>query len=200
MQKPKKWYDVYPYGTKEGDEEAKVFRALSRHKKFDYRSTGMIIKETGLSRERIEEIIDKYISCEPPLVYPHPSNEEHWGYWERVPDQVQDKSKTISGNDKESRIDKHLSGNDMVVNGSNASGADACADLICNDPTCQCGDGTAQVLKDLGKIKSLADLVPNCFEGLTGEVDLAHKEEGWEIYDHTPPEDAVAQEEWVLDV
>ena len=36
---PKKWTEIYPYGTKEGDEESKFFRALARHNKFDYRST-----------------------------------------------------------------------------------------------------------------------------------------------------------------
>ena len=114
MQKPKKWYEVYPYGTKEGDEEAKVFRALSRHPKFDYRSTGAIIKATGISRERIEEVIDKYINFNPPLIFAHPTNEEHWGYWERCPDRIQDDDRDISEKDKEARIDKHLSGADMI--------------------------------------------------------------------------------------
>ena len=96
MQKPKKWYDVYPYGTKEGDEEAQVFRALSRHPKFDYRSTAAIIKATGISRERIEEVIDKYMNCDPPLIFAHPTNEEHWGYWERCPDRLKDDIRDIS--------------------------------------------------------------------------------------------------------
>jgi hypothetical protein len=136
MIKPKKWYDVYPYGTKEGDEEAKVFRALSRHQKFDFRSTGALQQETGLSRERIEEILDKYMTCEPPLIYPHLQNEEHWAYWERCPDRVQDNTKNISDKDQDDRIDKHLSGAvDMIGSvgstpGPTASKINSLADLV----------------------------------------------------------------------
>src|SRR4051812_41027425 len=69
MVKPKKWHEIYPYGTKTGDDEAKVFRALSRHAKFDWRSTGAIVKATGLTREKVEEIIDKYVNkVKPPLI------------------------------------------------------------------------------------------------------------------------------------
>ncbi len=136
MQKPKKWYDVYPYGTKGGDEEAKVFRALSRHAKFDYRSTGAIMKATGISRERIEEIIDKYMGCNPPLIFAHPTNEEHWGYWERCPDRLKDDSRDISEKDKDNRIDKHLAGADLI-----------------GDPA------ASPALTDLKSVKSLADMI-----------------------------------------
>lgn len=111
MNLPKKWTEVYPYGTKEGDEEAKVFRALARHAKYEFRSTGAIIKATGLSRERVEEIIDKYVNnFKPPLIYAHPSNEEHWGYWERCPDVLPKDNRGVSQKDKDMRIDKQLSG------------------------------------------------------------------------------------------
>lgn len=120
MLKPKKWYDVYPYGTKDGDEEAQVFRALSRHPKFDYRSTAAIIKTTGIKRERVEEIIDKYMSCDPPLIFPHKTNEEHWGYWERCTDRLEDDIRDISSKDKDDRVDKHLAGADMIDNSTPA--------------------------------------------------------------------------------
>jgi hypothetical protein len=111
MDKPKKWTEVYPYGTKQGDEEAKVFRALARHPKFDYRSTGAISKDTGLSKERVEEIIDKYVNkVKPPLIYPHSTNEDHWGYWERCPDVLKKDKRNTSDKDKDNRIDKHISG------------------------------------------------------------------------------------------
>jgi hypothetical protein len=129
MDQPKKWTEVYPYGTKEGDEEAKVFRALARHAKFDFRSIGAISKSTGLNRERVEEIIDKYVNkIVPPLIYPHPTNEDHWGYWERCPEVLQKDKRGICQKDKDSRIDQHMSGNsktlpmdqqDPVVNGAN---------------------------------------------------------------------------------
>jgi hypothetical protein len=127
MDQPKKWYEVYPYGTKEGDEEAKVFRSLSRHSKFDWRSTGAIVKATGLSRERVEEIIDKYVNkVKPPLIYAHPSNEDHWGYWERVPDVLKKDNRGISQKDKDNRIDKHLSGSSDLIFNDQADSAWEC--------------------------------------------------------------------------
>lgn len=114
MDQPKKWTEVYPYGTKEGDEEAKVFRTLARSPKFDYRSTGAIVKATGLTRERVEEIIDKYAKYKPPIIYPHPTNEDHWGYWERCPEVLKRDKRGISDKDKDSRVDKHIAGNSLT--------------------------------------------------------------------------------------
>lgn len=111
--KPQKWTNIYPYGTKEGDEEAKVFKALSRSKKFEHRSTAQIVKSSGLTRERVEEIIDKYVNkVKPPLIYPHPTNEDHWGYWERCPEVLNKDTRDISTKDKDARVDKHLKGAD----------------------------------------------------------------------------------------
>jgi|LakMenEpi03Aug12_release.lakeMendotaPanAssembly.Ray.scaffolds.fasta_scaffold17329_6 hypothetical protein len=111
MDQPKKWTEVYPYGTKEGDEEAKVFRALARHSKYDYRSVPAIVKETGLARQRVEQIIEKYVSkITPPLIYPHPTNEDHWGYWERCPEALPKDNRGISQKDKDNRIDKQIAG------------------------------------------------------------------------------------------
>lgn len=116
MGSPKKWHQVYPYGTKQGDEEAKVFRALSRSGgKWTYRSVAALEKLTGLSRERLEEIIDKYATqFNPPLIYPHPNQDDHWGYWELL-DSIKGPEKSISGSDKENRINKHLTGTSMIV-------------------------------------------------------------------------------------
>lgn len=108
MNQPKKWTDVYPYGTKEGDEEAKVFRCLARHPKYEYRSVPQIVKTTGLTRERVEEIIDKYANMKPALIYPHPTNDDCWGYWERCPEVLKKDDRSLSKKDKDNRIDKHM--------------------------------------------------------------------------------------------
>lgn len=106
--KPKKWTEVYPYGTKAGDEESKVFIALSRNKQ-DHKSTAGIVKTTGLSLARVEEIIDKYVNkVSPPLIYQHPTNEDCWAYWERVPDVLEKDTRSVSQKDKDMRIEKHL--------------------------------------------------------------------------------------------
>lgn len=108
---PQKWTEVYPYGTPEGDEEAKFFKCLARHPKFDSQSTAAIIKATGLTRERIEEIIDKYATqIKPPLVYPHPTNEDQWCYWESCPEVLDGDTRDLSTKDKDSRIDNYLNG------------------------------------------------------------------------------------------
>ena len=59
MKKPARWSEVYPQGTPEGDEEQKFFIALVRTQDFNFQSTTMLVKKTGLSRERVEEIIEK---------------------------------------------------------------------------------------------------------------------------------------------
>jgi hypothetical protein len=100
--KPRKWTEVYPQGTPEGDEEARFFRSLARHPKYEWRSTAAIAKESGLPQKRVEEIISKYLKRN--MVFQSPSNEEHWGYWERVPQMVPDEYMTASDSDKGRRI------------------------------------------------------------------------------------------------
>lgn len=102
--KPKKWTDVYPQGTKEGDEEARFFRSLARHPKYDWRSTAAIAKESGLDQRRVEEIAAKYLKKS--MVFQNPSNEEQWGYWERVPQMLPDGYLSASDADKNRRVKK----------------------------------------------------------------------------------------------
>lgn len=116
MIKPKKWTEVYPQGTKEGNEEQKFFISLARNPKFEWRSTGMIQKETGLPRKRVEEIIAKYLKAG--LIIASPTKEEHWAYWERVPGMLKDTSKSITDKDQNNRMDKQLDGSaDMITLG-----------------------------------------------------------------------------------
>ena len=103
-QKPKKWYEVYPQGTKAGDEEQRFFIALSRNPKFDWRSVAAIVKEASLTIERVEEILLKYVKKG--LVFQSPKNPENWAYWERVPEMLPDVASTIANDDKKKRIDK----------------------------------------------------------------------------------------------
>jgi len=104
--KPKKWTEVYPQGTKEGDEEQKFFIALARHPKWTWRSTSAIAKETGLTKERVEEVISKYYKKS--MVYQNPQNEDQWGYWERVPEMLPKDDSTITEKDQNDRIKKAI--------------------------------------------------------------------------------------------
>jgi hypothetical protein len=142
MQKPKKWTEVYPQGTKEGDEENKFFKVLARHPQWQYRSTAHLAAETGLPRKRIEEIIEKYAEgdkCQfdPPLVYAHPEQEGQWGYWERVPEHLEKDKRSITRKDQDRRVKKHIQGQDYIdVNGlpkksccDSTSGCDGSCDV-----------------------------------------------------------------------
>ena len=104
--KPKKWTEVYPVGTKQGDEEAKFFRSLARHPKYEWRSTAALSKESGLTPKRVEEIISKYIKMN--MIFQNPKNEEHWGYWERVPHMLPTEYKSASDEDKQKRLDRAI--------------------------------------------------------------------------------------------
>lgn len=107
--RPKKWTDVYPVGTREGDEEARFFRSLARHPKYEWRSVAALAKESGLTKERVEQVISKYMKMK--MVFQNPSNEDHWGYWERVSHILPDEYVSISDEDKKKRIGKQTKKN-----------------------------------------------------------------------------------------
>ena len=110
---PKKWHEVYPHGTQEGDEELKFFVALERHPKWDWRSTSALAKESGLTKERVEQIAIKYQKLG--MVFQNPKNEDQWGYWERVPHMVPKKTPSISQKDQDDRLKKHLNHHGVVT-------------------------------------------------------------------------------------
>lgn len=100
--KPKKWVEVYPNGTKEGDEEARFFRVLARNPRYEWRSIAAIAKEANLTKQRVEEILNKYHKLG--MVFASPKNADHWGYWERVPEMLPDEVDSISASDQNKRI------------------------------------------------------------------------------------------------
>lgn len=109
--KPKRWTDVYPAGTKEGDEESRFFKSLGRHPKYEWRSTAAIAAESGLTHKRVEEIIAKYMKMH--MVFQNPKNEEHWGYWERVPHLLPDSYVSVSDEDKQKRVGRAIRKNNQ---------------------------------------------------------------------------------------
>ena len=103
--KLKKWTELYPQGTKEGDEELAFFISLSRNPKYVWRSTSGIANDTGLSKERVEEIIDKYFKIN--IVYQHQKNDDNWGYWERIPaDMLPKEYQSLAAKDQKQRMKK----------------------------------------------------------------------------------------------
>ncbi len=103
---PPKWTDVYPRGTTEGDEEQGFFLALECHEEWKWRSTAQLAAEAGISKERCEEIISKYLVKG--MVFQNPANEDQWGYWERVPHMLPDRYVSLSQLDHERRINQEI--------------------------------------------------------------------------------------------
>jgi len=106
MSKPKKWTEVYPQGTKEGDEEQAFFISLARHPKWQFRSTAALAKESDLTKERTEEIIYKYY--QKGMIFQNPANEDQWGYWERCQELLPSNTKSVTKQDHDVRIKKKL--------------------------------------------------------------------------------------------
>jgi len=106
--KPKTWTSIYPQGTKEGDEEQLFFigkdgaSGLARHPKYEWRSTAAIAKESGLSQAVVERILQKYVKLG--LIFPSTSKDDHWAYWERVPEKVAPPAKSVAQVDQDNRM------------------------------------------------------------------------------------------------
>lgn len=102
MKTPPHWFDVYPQHTKEGDEESKVFNALARNNKWNWRSASAIAKETGLDKTRIEQILYKYFKKG--IVFQNPKNDDQWGYWTNVPEMLDSPPKSLKQEDLDNRL------------------------------------------------------------------------------------------------
>jgi hypothetical protein len=103
MKEPPKWSQIYPQGTAEGDEEQRFFIALSRGK-YDFLSIAQISQTSGLTKERVESIIEKYYPLH--VVLQNPENEDQWAYWERCIELVPNPKQSISQLDKKYRLKK----------------------------------------------------------------------------------------------
>jgi len=103
MKTPPNWYDIYPKGTKEGDEEQKIFTSLARNSKWVWRSVSAISKEINISKENVEAVLFKYFKKG--MVFQNPKNEEQWGYWANVPEMLaKNNKKSIGTEDLEKRL------------------------------------------------------------------------------------------------
>lgn len=101
------WYEIYPQGTPEGEEEKKFFISLARNKKYkQWRSVSAISKETDISQERIEEIIFKYNKIG--LVIQNPSNTEFWGYFHNNLDIIQEEKDSVIAEERKKLLNKKL--------------------------------------------------------------------------------------------
>lgn len=101
------WYEIYPQGTLEGEEEKKFFISLTRNKKYkNWRSVSAISKETNIPDKKIEELIFKYNKLG--LVIQNPSNSEFWGYYHNNLDIIPKKQGSIIEEERKKLLNKKL--------------------------------------------------------------------------------------------
>lgn len=101
---PAIWSDIYPQGTPEGDEEQDLFISLARDKKYSFKTISQIALETGLKKDRIEQIIGKYAKLN--ILIQNPKNEDAWGYWENCIDLIPKKYISIADMSRQQRIEE----------------------------------------------------------------------------------------------
>lgn len=79
----KKWHEVYNQTSEERnffvgkDGKSGLVRAS-----YVFRSVAALMKESGLTREQVERIVDKYLKLG--IAVASPNKEDHYGYWERI--------------------------------------------------------------------------------------------------------------------
>lgn len=100
----KKWWEIYPKGTQAGDEEKKFFVSIARHAQFKFRSVVAIATETGLTKTRTEEIVQKYWQAG--MLFQNPKKPDQWGYWETIGYDPNTKTLGVADADKAVRLKK----------------------------------------------------------------------------------------------
>lgn len=101
------WYEIYPQGTPEGEEEKNFFISLARNKKYkQWRSASAISKETNISQQRVEEIIFKYNKMG--IVIQNPSNSDFWGYYHNNLDVVPEERDSVIVEERRKLLNKKL--------------------------------------------------------------------------------------------
>ncbi len=99
----KNWYDIYPKGTKEGDIEEKIFKSLTRNKKWKFRSVNGLSRELKIKEDLVEKIILKYSKIG--MIIQNPQNDMQWGYWETCGNQKK-KNYSVQEFDYKKRLEK----------------------------------------------------------------------------------------------
>ncbi len=101
----KKWHEVYT-----GQDERNFFIGKNGksgivRSEFDFRSMKSLVKESGLSEKRTEEIIDKYLKLG--IIVQSTNKDDHFGYWLRVaPHLGTNNYQTIAQADQDDRVKK----------------------------------------------------------------------------------------------
>lgn len=101
----KKWHEVY-----QGSDERNFFigkdgKSGLVRSQYDFRSSAAIAKEGGITIERAEEIINKYLKLG--IIIQSQNKENHYGYWLRVAPHLGTAThQTVSQADQADRVKK----------------------------------------------------------------------------------------------
>lgn len=103
MSRPKKWHEVY-----KGNEERAFFvgkdgKSGLVRSSFNYRSVSALAKESGLTKERVEQLVNKFMASG--LIFQNDNHDDQYGYWERVnPNFNTGGAKTVAAKDQDERV------------------------------------------------------------------------------------------------
>ncbi len=78
----KKWHEVYSNSDEQKFFIGKDGKSGLVRSQYDFRSVAALAKEAGLTKDRTEQIIDKFVKMG--VVIVSPNKEDHYGYWQRV--------------------------------------------------------------------------------------------------------------------
>ena len=96
-----KWHQIYTDTDELHLFVGKDKRSGLVRSQYDWRSVSSLAKEAGLSVDRTEQLIKKFVKMG--VVVHSAKNESHYGYWEKVSPNVNTKT-TLVGGDQASRI------------------------------------------------------------------------------------------------
>lgn len=101
----KRWHEVYQGGDERNFFIGKNGKSGLVRTDYNYRSVAALAKESGLTKDRVEQIVAKYLKLG--IVVQSPDKEDHFGYWQRVgANLAAGAPNTVSQNDQAARVKK----------------------------------------------------------------------------------------------
>lgn len=103
MSRPKKWHEVYKNNEERAFFIGKDGKSGLVRSSYQYRSVSALAKESGLTKDRVEQIVNKFLTAG--IVFQNENHDDQYGYWERVNPNFQlGGSKTIVAKDQDEQV------------------------------------------------------------------------------------------------
>lgn len=99
----KKWHEVAVSADEYAFFIGKDKKSGLVRSSYDFRSVAAIAKESGLTKDKVEALVDKFMKMG--IVVQSPNKEDHYGYWDRVsPNLGKTQTASLSEADKAKRV------------------------------------------------------------------------------------------------